>query len=242
MNVEEMLRSYVSGKKETGLLLIGNGPLEEDALKVASSILCTKNPLNHPDFLMIGLEDGEKSIGVEKAEQICNKAALLPSVAPKNVVLIKNMDKMTIQAQNKLLKVIEEAKLCVVMATAKNDTLLPTIKSRMRVIYYTENAQNELPEGIASLVGSAILSGNGAALLGSLGFLAEKDKECFFLKHRDLVPALLSYIGRVLTAGLEDNPAFYEKIELTVKERVSCMSLSYSQQDLFLYLVKLGGM
>lgn len=133
----------------TSILLVGNKGLfqEEDARSLAVKILGTtpqKLP-SHPDFLHVSCEK-EKSMGVEVAEMIIRKAAYMPAISEKIVVLISEIDRMPEQAQNKLLKTIEESRHVVVIATAYNNTVLSTIKSRCRVIEYHPLTEQEFSD------------------------------------------------------------------------------------------------
>jgi len=137
--MKEELKSYLAGNKESGLLLTGNVglPMLSEALAVASILLSTpveQLPI-HPDYLFIDKGD-EKSIGVAQSDLIVKKAGLLPAVSNKIVIVIDGFDSMTVQAQNKLLKTIEENDSVLVIAVAYTNAVLDTIKSRMRVVEY----------------------------------------------------------------------------------------------------------
>ena len=133
------LKSYLTGTKESGLLLTGNVglPMLSEGLAVASILLST--PVEklhiHPDYLFIDRGD-EKSIGVAQSEMIVKKASLLPAVSDKIIIVVDGFDSMTVQAQNKLLKTIEENDSVLIIAIAYTNAVIDTVKSRMRVIEY----------------------------------------------------------------------------------------------------------
>jgi len=143
--MREELKNYIKNPS-TSLLLCGPKGLfiEETALEIASAVLNTtvERLSFHPDYLYVDCGK-EKTIGVEKAELILTKASLSPSISEKIVVVISEMNKMTEQAQNKLLKLIEESSSVVVIATAYNNAILETIKSRCRVIQYKPYTKEE---------------------------------------------------------------------------------------------------
>lgn len=130
----------------TSILLYGEKGLyqEDDALELAISILNTndKKLYSHPDFLYVSCGK-DKSMGVDVAEQIISKSAYMPTIADKIVVLISEIDRMTEQAQNKLLKTIEESQHVIVIATAYTNNVLKTIKSRCRLIQYKPYTEQE---------------------------------------------------------------------------------------------------
>lgn len=131
---------------DTSILLIGNKGLyqEADAQFLAVKLLGTtpRKLDSHPDFLSVSCGK-EKSMGVDVAEAIIRKTAYLPVISDKIVILISEIDRMTEQAQNKLLKTIEECRHVVVIATAYSNNVLATIRSRCRIIEYRPLTEDE---------------------------------------------------------------------------------------------------
>lgn len=87
---------------------------------------------NHPDIITITHEK-PNSIGVDDIrQQINNSISIKPYSGPYKVYIIPQADLMTVQAQNALLKTIEEPpEYAVIMLLTENaDMLLPTINSR----------------------------------------------------------------------------------------------------------------
>lgn len=220
----------------SSILLIGppEFPMMKDAMAVASMLLDTEDPARHPDFMLCGIEEGKKSIGVETAGEILRFSSSMPSAASKRVIIVDEINKMTVEAQNKLLKLIEESQSVVVVGVAYEDNLLPTIKSRVRIFRYTPTTYAEYVasgEGKADPVVYYYASGgipgaeidstilqtfqqvkeaveerNKRALFLSLGLVQEKDKNMFFTAHRQQVGSTLSLIGHCLTNMQLVNP------------------------------------
>lgn len=87
---------------------------------------------NHPDILFVTHEK-PSSIGVDEIrEQVVEDAGIRPYCSKKKIYLIPDASKMTVQAQNALLKTLEEPpEYCHILLIADNtDVLLPTIRSR----------------------------------------------------------------------------------------------------------------
>ena len=87
---------------------------------------------NHPDIIMVSHEKpGSISID-EIRDQVIHDVAIKPYCSPYKVYIIPDADLMTPQAQNALLKTIEEPpEYAVIMLLTSNvDSLLPTIRSR----------------------------------------------------------------------------------------------------------------
>lgn len=87
---------------------------------------------NHPDIIWVGHEK-PGSIGVEDIRnQVNNTVAVKPYQGPYKVYIIPQADLMTVQAQNALLKTIEEPPeyVVIMLLTENAEVLLPTINSR----------------------------------------------------------------------------------------------------------------
>ncbi|MDE6185149.1 MAG: DNA polymerase III subunit delta', partial [Lachnospiraceae bacterium] len=91
---------------------------------------------NHPDIIFISHEK-PGTIGVEDIRrQINGDVAIKPYSGPKKVYIMNEGEKMTVQAQNALLKTLEEPPeyAVILILTTNVDSLLPTILSRCVVL------------------------------------------------------------------------------------------------------------
>lgn len=91
---------------------------------------------NHPDIIFISHEK-PNSIGVDDIRsQINGDVAIKPYSGPKKIYIINEGEKMTVQAQNALLKTLEEPPeyAVILILTSNVSTLLPTILSRCVVL------------------------------------------------------------------------------------------------------------
>lgn len=87
---------------------------------------------NHPDIIFVQHEK-PNTIGVEDIRQKINSdIAIKPYSGSYKVYIVNECEKMTVQAQNALLKTLEEppAYAVILLLTTSLDTLLPTILSR----------------------------------------------------------------------------------------------------------------
>ena len=77
----------------------------------------------------------EKSILVADSNKIVNDSFVVPLEFEKKYFLLKSFDRATEQAQNKLLKVLEEPQKFdkFILLTTNFDAILPTIKSRAEI-------------------------------------------------------------------------------------------------------------
>lgn len=127
---------------------------------------------NHPDVMVI---HSEKSIGVDTIRDLLNKAAEHTYEGGKRIIRIENAERMTPQAQNSLLKTLEEPNQETVFLLTCDDItqLLPTIISRCRVLrlhpwpqQYVEKVlvQMDVPSQRASLAARITGGSIGAAV------------------------------------------------------------------------------
>lgn len=87
---------------------------------------------NHPDVVWVSHEK-PNTIGVDDIRnQVVNDIVLKPYMGPYKIYIISEADKMTPQAQNALLKTIEEPPeyAVLLLLTENEERLLPTITSR----------------------------------------------------------------------------------------------------------------
>lgn len=87
---------------------------------------------NQPDIIRVTHEK-PGSIGVEEIRaQLCSDIQVRPYSSPYKIYIVDEAEKMTVQAQNALLKTIEEppAYGVILLLTTNADAFLPTILSR----------------------------------------------------------------------------------------------------------------
>lgn len=106
-------------------------PALEVRQKEITKILDLKK--DHPDVLYF--ESGEK-LGIEQARIIKEHFSLKPYSAKGRVVVLEDASTLTIEAQNALLKTLEELpdKGLFILAASSEDKLLPTVLSRCQII------------------------------------------------------------------------------------------------------------
>ena len=84
---------------------------------------------NHPDVMYFPTKN---QLLVEDSNKISSESFIRPIFADKKVFVIKDFDKSTAEAQNKLLKIFEEPNENVyyLLSTTNREKVLPTIRSR----------------------------------------------------------------------------------------------------------------
>lgn len=89
----------------------------------------------HPDFVRVGLISGKKEIGIDAVRQL-KRAMLMRAVSgTRKLAVIDDADRLSIAAQNALLKTLEEPPhgAVLILVTASVPALLPTVRSRCQL-------------------------------------------------------------------------------------------------------------
>ena len=91
---------------------------------------------NNPDFQII--EPNEGKVKIEQIREMQRKVAEKPIISNKKVYLIDGSDTMTTEAQNCLLKTLEEPPeyITIILICTNEDNLLSTIKSRCTRMHF----------------------------------------------------------------------------------------------------------
>ena len=89
-----------------------------------------------PDVMMLTREEGKKTIGVENVRDFCGTVFLTPSELNFKMYIFDEADCITPQAQNALLKIIEEppAGVYMLLLCENSLSLLSTVRSRAQKI------------------------------------------------------------------------------------------------------------
>lgn len=123
-----------SGKKLLASLFAMTLQCEAGGIEPCMQCVSCRKALskNHPDIINITHEK-PNSIGIEEIrKQLIDDVAIRPYESRYKIYIVNDAQKMTLQAQNALLKTIEEPPAyAVILLLADNpDSLLPTISSR----------------------------------------------------------------------------------------------------------------
>src|SRR3989344_2887089 len=121
----------------SALLITGTaGSGKYTLAKTISATLLEDSPKaleNKPNFLLIKVPDGHSEIPIDAIRSLRRRLALKnASSGQPRLILLENADKMSDEAQNALLKTLEEppADTTLILTASTANSLLPTIVSR----------------------------------------------------------------------------------------------------------------
>lgn len=103
---------------------------------------------NNPDFQLIEATDGK--IKIEQVREMQKKISEKPIISDKKVYIINDAGTMTKEAQNCLLKTLEEPPeyITIILICSNEDNLLSTIKSRCTRMYFEPIKEEEIKKYI----------------------------------------------------------------------------------------------
>ena len=205
-----ILHSYLFlGTEGIGKLLL--------AKEFAKYILCLENKTescnckscicydgnNHPDFSIIN-EEGE-TIKIEYIRALVEKVIEKPIVSNRKVYIINDADKMTDEAQNCLLKTLEEPPefITIILVSSNENALFNTIKSRCMKVKFNNIPNKDLYDYSINVIGYDNISENLLNTFeGSIGkaiTLKENKEESInidnlleYMKKEDIISVMLS--------------------------------------------------
>lgn len=156
---KEVLQKAISNQKVShSYLFIGIEGIgkKEFAKEFAKRILCQEenyqgncksciefDSKNHPDFFILKPEGN--SLKIEQIREMQKKVAEKPIISNHKVYIIDDSDKMTTEAQNCLLKTLEEPPefVTIILVGSHETSFLSTIKSRCMILHF-DPIENEL--------------------------------------------------------------------------------------------------
>jgi DNA polymerase-3 subunit delta' len=115
--------------------LLCAAPAGGDACGVCAQ--CTRLPAGtHPDLHVVTRQEERRDVRIEQVRELTRGLAFQPLMAARKVAIVDDAHCLNEQAQNALLKTLEEppgASVLVLLATAPA-LILPTVRSRCQVI------------------------------------------------------------------------------------------------------------
>ena len=191
---KELIHSVEINKTSHSYLFIGTEGIGKKLIaeEFAKMLLAVKDTENSPDFSII--EPDGNSIKIEQIREFQKKVSEKPIISNKKVYIINDSDKMTVEAQNCLLKTLEEPPefVTIILIGSNENSFLSTIKSRCMILHFEkisdEQIQKYLQDNHQTEINSKIML---EACQGSIGIALEiKDKQELYQNTEQVVNSL----------------------------------------------------
>ena len=136
----------------------------------------------HPDIRLTQPEDGKKNISVAQIRELRQEAFVKPHTAARRVFIIDRADSLNAQAQNALLKVLEEppGSVIFILIAESKASLLETVRSRCTAYSLSPKGLEDPLSDTANLFLDHFLKGEEFSMLAVLapfsGNRAETDR------------------------------------------------------------------
>lgn len=147
---------------------------------------------NHPDFMY--LEGEGNSIKIEQIRFLQKKIQERPIISNQKVYIIEEADKMTTEAQNCLLKTLEEPPdyATIILIGSQENAFLTTIKSRCIILHFQGIEDEKMIQYMQENYGMNQFTKNRLKMFqGSIGkAIALKDKQEEYSKIETMIENL----------------------------------------------------
>lgn len=162
----------------------------------------------HPDIIRLTVLEGKRDILVEQIRRLRADAYIRPNEAVRKVFLIEDAQAMNENAQNALLKVLEEGPsyLSFLFLTEHPQQLLSTIRSRCETLSLvplneeSSIARDEELQKMAVELANLLSAGNELALVENMVALENRKWD------KDTLPVFLDGVENALRPQLHKHP------------------------------------
>lgn len=154
---------------------------------------------NNPDFQLI--EPEGVSLKIDQIRQMQKKIIEAPIISDKKVYIIDDADLMTIEAQNCLLKTLEEPPefVTIFLIGSRDNNFLSTIKSRCTIIKFQDIENEKIKQYLSQNYGISDISENMLEIFsGSIG------KAQQLKSKQELYDNIIEIIENIKTLNLID--------------------------------------
>ena len=203
--IKELLQDTIKNNKNShSYLFLGQTGIGKKmiAKEFAKGVLCLNNDKycnncksclefdgnNNPDFSII--EPDGNTIKIEQIRELQKRVQEKPIISTKKVYVINNADFMTKEAQNALLKTLEEPPefVTIILIGENDNAFLNTIKSRCMILHFNSISNSDMEKFLEMNYNMKITPNMLDIFQGSIGKAIElKDKQEEYLNIEEVI-------------------------------------------------------
>jgi DNA polymerase-3 subunit delta' len=184
---------------------------------------------SNPDYREIKTDAA--SIGVDDIRSIQSDIIIKPMYSTRKVYLIIDADKMTSQAQNCLLKTLEEPPYyaVIVLTTSNYDSLIGTVRSRAVKYNFQKNTYQQVRQLLDTIPGPQaeekdFIASYADGVIGTAIMLAQSEE---FVRLRDEVSKVVFNIQNCKMKEILSMYDFFENNKESISTILDVMTLFY---------------
>lgn len=204
-----------------------------ETTELAAAMLCTSDGVRpcrvcrdckkvfrgvHPDVICTDPTGSAKTaaIKVDQVREIIATAHLVPSEGKSKVYVLRSADKMNPQAQNALLKLLEEppSSACFILAAENAAALLPTVRSRCELLQQNAEA-SPIPEAALTQARAYIAALSSRSRARLVRWCNDREKDDY-----DAVRALFDALRQLCAASLAGESTLPDETAYALLERL----------------------
>lgn len=176
----------------------------------------------HPDiFETDGIKGKSKNFTVDAVREIRSNAFIVPNESDKKIYILKNGQNMNEQAQNALLKILEEPPTYVffIIVTTSRSTMLETVLSRVQTysILSDEIKISEKEENAVKDFVDALLSVDELKLM---------EATAVFQKNNQFAKSVIMLLSEVFRDALVKKSGYTREMHFPEQVNALCMALT----------------
>ncbi len=187
------------------------------------------NEGTNPDFYVVDSSGG--SISIDEIRYLHSHIIIRPLYSNRKIYLIPEAEKMTVQAQNGLLKIFEEPPpyACIILTVSNYDALMETIRSRAVKLLFKKYTNNEIRKILETKIE---LDSEKIELItnysdGNPGTAIKLANSGEFMEFRDKTIEVLLKINNSRLLDIFEIYGFFEENKGSVDEILDTMLLVY---------------
>ena len=177
----------------------------------------------HPDLFVTDgiIKSKTKNFAVDAVREIRDDAFIIPNESDKKVYILKNAHNMNDQAQNAILKILEEPPSYVyfIIVTTSKSTMLETVLSRVQVLSLLSD-EGEITEKESNAVKDFV-----SALL-SVKEIALMEQTAVFQKNNQFARSVLVLLTEVFRDALVEKSGYKRECRFPDEVKALCGGLT----------------
>ncbi|MBU0467815.1 MAG: hypothetical protein KKD07_04465 [Candidatus Omnitrophica bacterium] len=186
----------------------------------------------HPDIHFINSDFGEQ-IKIEQIRELLTQVKLRPFMAQKKIFIIKNVENITLEGSNALLKTLEEpaGDSLLILTTSVPEKNLDTIKSRCHMVRFLSATQQDLARHIKKHYNEDEITAQYFAYFaeGCFGKVKLLQEKKWFQKKNEIIDGFLykGWNDDVIKKILEDKEKVKELLDVLLSWIRDCMLIKH---------------